>query len=266
MTQSKELPGLIPRPDYSVLDKPEILRAAFYPNSGWRKARPGREDFMIPVSESVEISSRFYPASANGPVILYFHGNAETACEYEEAATFFNAIGVNLFVTDHRGYGKSDGMPTFSHMVDDVDPIFRFVKETAKLTKPDSRLFVMGRSLGCIPALEVASRHQQHLGGLIVESGVGNVANFVGQLGFSSEAIDKLSEAISSQISSLDVPALIIHGEQDNLIPVETSIALHRELGSAQKRLVILIGDHNNLMFMETTKYFSAIADFVERG
>jgi hypothetical protein len=125
----------------------------------------------------------------------------------------------------------------------------------------------MGRSLGSHSAVELASRHPEHLSGLIVESGAPNAARLVRRFGLSSERTDELAEAVSARIRSIELPALIIHGERDSLIPVDEGMRLHEELGSEEKRLLIIPGaDHNDIMLVGTDQYFSAIRDFVFRN
>lgn len=254
------------RIDYSALDRPEFILAAFYPNRHWSPPPVGAHDYQIPVDQGVLVSSRYYPVPDNGPTILYFHGNAEVACEQDQLAALYNELGMGLFVADYRGFGLSNGSPSFSTMATDTDPIFRFFEEVVKSENAAKPLFVMGRSLGCISALEIASRHKRQLNGLIVDSGVANVAGFARRLGVSSEQIEALSKNISRRNQAIDLPALVIHGEQDSLIPVSIGIELHRELGSTQKQLVLIpSAGHNNIMLVENGKYFSAIHDFVFR-
>ncbi len=67
-----------------------------------------------------------------------------------------------------------------------------------------------------------------------------------------------------ARIRSITLPALIIHGERDSLIPLSEAITLHEEIGSQEKRLVIIPrADHNDVMLLGTEQYFSAIRDFV---
>src|SRR3989344_5456398 len=160
--------------DYSPLDTREMLLRAFHPHREWNATPPGANDHMIQVGDGVAISARYYPVEC-GPNILYFHGNGEVACNYDPIAEVYNGLGIGLFVADYRGYGRSTGVPTFSSMPSDSDYIFRYFIELARYSS-DYSLFVMGRSLGCIPALEVAFQHQAKIKGIIVESGVGNIA------------------------------------------------------------------------------------------
>ncbi len=252
------------QPDYSVLDRPEILQVVFYPRQDWTPPPVGARDYMVDVEPGTQVSCRFYPASAGGPCILYFHGNGEVACDHDSIAPLYNQLGIGLFVADYRGYGRSDGTPTFASMAADAHVIFRFFLETARSSDSSAQLFVMGRSLGSHSAVELASQNPEHLSGLIVESGAPNAARMARRFGLSSERMDQLAEALSARIRAIELPALIIHGERDSLIPVSAGIELHQEIGSEDKRLVIIPGaEHNDIMFVGTEQYFSAIRDFV---
>jgi hypothetical protein len=148
-------------------------------------------------------------------------------------------------------------------MAADAHTIFKFFLETARSSDSSARLFVMGRSLGARSALELASQEPDQISGLIVESGASGVARMASRFGLSPR-VDKLADALSARIRSIELPALIIHGELDSLIPVSAGIELHQEIGSEDKRLVIIPGaEHNDIMMVGTEQYFSAIEDFV---
>ena len=250
--------------DYSVIDRPEILRFIFYPRRDWTPPPAGASDYLVPVEPGVSISCRFYPASAGAPSILYFHGNGEVACDHDWIAPLYNREGIGLFVADYRGYGRSDGTPTFSSMTADAHSIFEFFRKTVRSSGHSEPLFLMGRSLGSHSAAELAFHYPEHIRGLIVESGSPNVARLARLFGLSSERLADLGETLSTRIRSITLPALIIHAERDSLIPLNEAITLHEEIGSQEKRLVIIPGaDHNDIMLLGTEQYFSAIKDFV---
>ncbi len=254
------------QPDYAILDRPEILRFVFYPRRDWTPAPSGASDYLVAVEQGVSISCRFYPASTGSPCILYFHGNGEVACDHDWIAPLYNREGIGLFVADYRGYGLSDGTPTFSSMTADAHSIFSFFLKTVRSSGHSEPLFVMGRSLGSHSAAELAFHYPEHLRGLMVESGSANVARLASLFGLSSQRLAGLGEAISARIRSIKLPALIIHGECDSLIPLSEATTLYEEIGSQEKRLVIIPGaDHNDIMLLGVEQYFAAIRDFVFR-
>ena len=250
--------------DYSILDLPEILQFIFYPRRDWAPPPPGASDFLVPVEEGVAISCRFYPAGVGSPCILYFHGNGEVACEHDWIAQLYSREGISLFVADYRGYGRSDGVPTFATVTADAHPICSFFLETVRSSSPDVSLFLMGRSLGSHCAVELAFHYPEHFRGLIVESGSSNMARLIELFGLTSERLSSLGEAISARLRSITLPALIIHGEWDSLIPLDEAIKLHADIGSQSKRLVVVPGaDHNSVLAVGMEQYFAAIKEFV---
>jgi pimeloyl-ACP methyl ester carboxylesterase len=252
------------QPDYSILDRPEVLQLVFYPRPDWTAPPDGATDYLVPVAPGISISCRFYPASLGAPCILYFHGNGEVACEHDWIAPLYNREGIGLFVADYRGYGRSDGSPTFAAMTADAHPVLNFVREKVLSEGHSGPLFLMGRSLGSHSAVELASRYPQHVSGLIVESGAPNPAGLARLFGLSSGPLADLEATISDRIRSIELPALIIHGERDSLIPPAVAVALHEEIGSREKRLLIIPGaDHNNIMLVGSDQYFAAIKGFV---
>jgi len=255
------------QPDYSILDEPEILQFVFYPRREWTPLPPGARDYLVPVGAGISISCRFYPFRDDAPCILFFHGNGEVACDYDQVAPLYHEQGISLFVADYRGYGLSDGEPTFSSMMSDAEAIFDFFVKSVKTRNRDVPLFLMGRSLGSHSAVALASRYPERVKGLILESGSANVARLLRWLGFplAQQATD-LEEAAMARIHSLTLPVLIIHGECDSLIPPTEATTFFETVGSKDKRLVLIPGGtHNDVMLVGLEQYFSAIKEFVFR-
>ena len=59
-------------------------------------------------------------------------------------------------------------------MITDSHAIFKDFKEITKKEGFTNNLFFMGRSLGSVPALELAFNYQDEIRGLIIESGAAN--------------------------------------------------------------------------------------------
>lgn len=250
--------------DYAVLDRREILQFIFYPRRDWMPPPPGASDFLVPVDEGVSISCRYYPAGDGSPCVLYFHGNGEVACEHDWIAQLYRREGISLFVADYRGYGLSDGVPSFASVTADAHAICSSFLEKVGAPGRDVPLFVMGRSLGSHCAVELAFHYPERFRGLIVESGSSNIARLLELFGLASERQSTLSEAITGRLRSITLPALIIHGERDSLIPLDEAIKLHELLGSQEKRLEIVPGaDHNSIMAVGLEQYLAAVKDFV---
>src|SRR5260221_6840943 len=93
-----------------------------------------------------------------------------------------------------------------------------------------SARYVMGRSLGSAPAIHLAHAHPESFRGLILESGFADVPSLLRQLGVAPEIVDKTGDESGNmrKLSELKMPLLVIHGEQDVLLPIEHGERLYQ--------------------------------------
>jgi alpha-beta hydrolase superfamily lysophospholipase len=252
--------------DYSLLDKPEVLSFIFFPRKDVTEAPANASDHLIPVDKDVSISCRFYVHSQRAPSFIYFHGNGEVVSDYDHIAPIYNQLGINLFVADYRGYGASQGRPTFSNMISDALAIFKAFVDILNENHYSNDIFVMGRSLGSAPAIEIVYHHQEQLKGLVIESGFASIINLLLYLGLPTESLGLKDTEFPNltKMRTITIPTLIIHGEYDSLIPPTEGKALFENAASRNKNLVIIPdAEHNDIMLVGMERYFKAIKEFI---
>jgi alpha-beta hydrolase superfamily lysophospholipase len=125
-------------------------------------------------------------------------------------------------------------------------------------------IWVMGRSMGSVSALELAGRHGEKIKGLIIESGFPCATRIARRLQLPVAETDlKVIECLE-KISGITLPVLIIHGEEDSLVAIEEAHTLDREIGSTEKQLHIVPGaDHNSVIAEDLQGYFRVIKEFI---
>jgi alpha-beta hydrolase superfamily lysophospholipase len=252
--------------DYSSLDRPELLRILFYPRKDFTPPPPNSTDHLIGVEGDISIACRFYVHNQKSPSILYFHGNGEVVSDHDYFAPLYNQLGINLFVADYRGYGSSGGTPNFTNLFADAHSIFKGFEEVLREGNYSDKVFVMGRSLGSISAVEMASHYGRQIKGLIVESGFGSMGRMMTRLGFSMESpgITATEFPNLAKIRGITLPTLIIHAQFDSIAPLAGAKELFQNAAAERKRMVIIPGaDHNDLMLVGMEPYFESIRDFV---
>ena len=254
---------------FSVFDSPEIRSFVFHPRRALGRGRGG-EWLFFEVSEGVRIGCKFWGEGGRRPLILYFHGNGEIVTDYDDIAPEYLRRGMDLLVTDYRGYGLSDGEPTVRSILEDALVLFERIKQWLDSQGWAPPLFVMGRSLGSLPAVELSRAHQGELQGLILESASAtNFRGLLSQLGLIPWDHPVWEEGRGffnrEKIRQVRLPLLIIHAERDSLIPLQEAHILYREAASEKKRLVVIPqADHNDLMFRDRELYFGSIEGFVK--
>jgi len=251
--------------DMALLDCPEVSHYIFYP----RQDPLPQDDialYPVEVEEGVSIVCRFYPASRGIATILYFHGNGETAGDYDLVSSLYTALGINLFVADYRGYGLSSGAPTLGHMLNDAQPVYERLREVLRQGGYGEAIFVMGRSLGSAPAIELAFQSQDALRGLIVESGFSDAFRLLSYIGLPLTIPTHRAEGFpnGARMRSIRIPTLLIHAAEDHLIPLSEAEVLLQLCAAEEKRLVVIPrADHNTLMMKGRDQYFQAIEGFI---
>ncbi|MFC2172529.1 alpha/beta hydrolase [Acidobacteriota bacterium] len=255
--------------DPSVLDNPMLLSILFHP----RSASPGQGeqaailDGTLPVEEHTGNGYRLFVHEPGAPVILYFHGNGEIAADYDGIAPAYKDVGASLLVVDYRGYGWSTGEPRISTLLPDAEAVATKCPEVLKNAGlENSPLFIMGRSLGSAPAIHLAHKFPQMFKGVIIESGFFETHPLLRTLGLPDGLIEGVPDPIENdrKVREISLPLLIIHGEQDFLIPVTNGQSLFDACPSESKRIVrIANAGHNDLLFYGVEEYFRAIKTFL---
>ncbi len=257
---------MVQEPNYSLLDQPEIIDFMFYPRPDHSAPPPGATDHLVPVAEGIAVVCRFYRHHRAAPSILYFHGNGEVVSDHDFIAPLYHRAGINLFVADYRGYGASGGRPSFSTMLNDAHRISAAFRQVLAAEGYSDALFVMGRSLGALSAVEVAAHYGQYLRGLIIESGTAGTGGWHRFAPASADLSrwEELHRLHLAKVRAIAIPLLSIHGDQDELIPLSHALELHQVIGSGQKRLVVIPGaGHNDIMYVGMQQYFAALKEFV---
>ena len=255
-------------PDYSEIDNSPALQYIFYPRNTHNKPPSNSFDKVILVDEGVEITCRFYKGNDAWPWIVFFHGNGEVVSDYDNIAPFYTKRELNLVVADYRGYGASTGNPALVHLVHDAPILFRDITEEISRLGHEDYVWLMGRSLGSISALELAYHYSDKIKGLIIESGFPSITQLIFHLGLPSGAVDLFTiyEECIALVKKITTPTLIIHGEYDILVPLKEAEDLYGNIGTTDKELLIIHGaDHNDIMFTGFDEYFGIIQRFIQR-
>lgn len=255
-----------------LLDRPDIAGYLFHPRKDTGADLPVNGlELWTPVGETLSVNTRLYLTREERPHILFFHGNGEIASDYDDIGPVYNQFGLNFLVTDYRGYGRSEGEPSASAMLADAHDVFSHIRRWMEENRRSGPLWVMGRSLGSAPALELAGHYPDACQGLIIESGFAYTLDLLARIGVPTDpnqnepgmesGIDRIN---LDKIARYPGPTLIIHAEQDDIIPLAHGKALYQASAAAVKDLRVIAGaDHNTIFLIAGKSYFTLISRFI---
>ncbi|NPV63051.1 MAG: alpha/beta fold hydrolase [Methanotrichaceae archaeon] len=264
MTEGQEMDEAISR-----IDHPLITAYLFHP----RKPDPGEADFpgevlSFQMDEVIHIDCLFFPAGRHAPSLLFFHGNGEIAHNYADLGPLYAQRGINFLAADYRGYGTSSGRPEYSSLLQDAERVLLMFRDHLQKNGYRPDIFVMGRSIGSAPAIELALRHSRLLGGLIIESGFARILPLLENLGLPSALLSPDLEKSASNLEKMrkiDLSLLVIHGEEDGIIPIADGKALLSASPAANKSLLTIHrAGHNTLFLHGLDEYLDAVSGFVQ--
>ena len=148
--------------------------------------RPGlrQMDARIPTIDGVSLGVRLFlqmesgSPRVSGPLVLYFHGNAENVDTYKDPEVFapLQAASASALIVDFRGYGFSTGGsgPSLSSMNMDAERVCDALPEFFKsrdLPWPwPGGLVLFGRSMGGICACHLSGLRGHLFDGVVLES------------------------------------------------------------------------------------------------
>ena len=159
------------------------------------------------------------PAPEGAPVVAFFHGNGENleTLRYAGLLEDLERLGVAFLAVDYPGYGRSTGEPGEEGLLATGEAAVAWARER----HPGRPVVVCGWSLGAAVADALAARHPEEVSGLIALSpwtALEEVARLLFP-GFAVKALLRERYDSLAAARTIRVPALVIHGERDEIIP-----------------------------------------------
>ncbi len=220
------------------------------------------EDISIETCDGLRLSGWFIPKEGARGVLLFCHGNAGNMWHRVESIQLFNRLGLEIFIFDYRGYGKSEGKPTEQGTYRDAEAVWRYIVEERQVDP--ARVIVFGRSLGGGIAAWLASRHSP--GALILESTFTSLSDIAAARYWFMpvKLLMRLKYDTADHLRKANCPILIIHSRDDEEIPFSHGQRLY-EIASEPKKSLEIAGTHNEGFITSGALYEEGLDKFIHQ-
>ncbi|SUZ52004.1 uncharacterized protein METZ01_LOCUS4858, partial [marine metagenome] len=229
----------------------------------------GYEDVRIQTSDGLELRGWFVPGepwAASGAdsnvTWLWFHGNGgNIGHRIGELALAHHRMGANIFIFDYRGYGESEGTASEKGIYLDSRAVIEYLASRPDVDR--DRIVYLGHSLGTAVAVELALNRPPMAMVLVSPfASVRNMANLMLPFPLLGWLVWNHFDSIS-RICQIDAPILVLHGDQDEIVPISQGRKLY-EAANQPKRFQTLEGAaHNDTYEVAGEQYWGAIESFL---
>jgi hypothetical protein len=224
----------------------------------------GAEEIWLETDRGDRLHGLWWPPPAGRPAILFFHGNAQSVFEWALVRGDLAALECGLLLVDYPGYGKSSGTPTEAGLLATGRAALEWARATAGLAPRD--LVAFGKSLGGPVAAEVGA-HEPGLRGVVLESTFRSIPHVARNL-LPMIPVDALLASerydTAARVARLRAPLLVVHGEDDELIPASEGVALH-EAATCPKALYLVSGaGHNDVAHVAGRGYGRRLREWLD--
>merc|ERR1739845_145191 len=106
------------------------------------------------------VAVHFPAKEPTAPTLVYFHGNADQiglGAAYI-GRRFADKFNMGFYGVDYPGYGLSGGSPSEKSIAESSSQLLAHLCSANGLRVPQERIILMGQSIGCAVAIEMAVR------------------------------------------------------------------------------------------------------------
>jgi fermentation-respiration switch protein FrsA (DUF1100 family) len=224
----------------ALLYFPETLRTAP------AQARlPEAEEVVLDTADGERVIVWHVAPRGDQPVVLYFHGNGGALRYRVDRFRALTQDGTGLVALSYRGYAGSSGRPSEDGLIADARAAYAF----AALRYPAARLIVWGESLGTGVAVAIAAEKsadksaEKKVARLVLEAPFASAVSVAASVYPFVPVRFLMKDQFRSdlRIRNVTVPVLIVHGDRDTVIPIESGERLYA-LAQEPKRFLRVVG------------------------
>ena len=218
----------------------------------------GGEELRLSTGDGETLVAWHFQPRAAQPLILYFHGNGGALVDRAPRFEKFLDRGYGVLAVSYRGYGGSTGSPSQPGLLLDGEAAYREAR--ARGYEAD-RIVLMGASLGTGVAIAVGAQHDA--AALVLE------APYLSAVDVASRhyPIFPVRWLMRDQFRSdlaihrVHMPVLMVHGEKDDVIPIESAKRLFELANEPKTFFSVPDGGH---LVLELAGVFPRVCEWIE--
>lgn len=202
------------------------------------------QEIVIPAGDGIRLINWYAPPPDGQKTIVFFQGNGGAIWHRHERFEAYRKAGFGVLFPSYRGYGGSEGSPSEKHLV--ADGLLAVDWLNRQGIAPQN-IVLVGESLGSGVAVQVAAKRDVAL--VILE------APFASAVDIGASAYPWLPVRLfmtdqfrsDLHIANISAPLIVIHGDQDEVVPVASGRKLFKAAREPKRWMTISGAGHADL-------------------
>jgi len=220
---------------------------------------PEAEEIVLDTADGEKILAWYRAPQDGKPTILYFHGNGGSLRLRADRFRKLAADGNGVLAVSYRGYGGSTGEPSEAGLRQDAAAAYAFVAAR----QPPERIVLYGESLGTGVAVRLAA--DKPVSRVILDAPFTSAADIAAAVYPFIPVRWLMKDQFRSDLYAprVQVPVLILHGEQDNVVAIRFGERLLALLAGPKEMVRFRNGNHVDL---DSHGAYEAVQRFLSAG
>ncbi|MBL0319427.1 MAG: alpha/beta hydrolase [Alphaproteobacteria bacterium] len=214
----------------------------------------------LETTDSVKLTAWYIAPKGTGyPTMVYFHGNKGHIGDRAEKLRAFSQLGLGILAISYRGYGDSKGTPTEQGLYEDGRAALRYLIHNLAL--PLDHIVIYGESLGSGVAVHMATEFP--VKAIMLEAPYSSILDLAHEnYPFIPTSLLLRDKFLSiRKIRSVHAPLLIMHGAEDQTIPIKFGKELY---GVANEPKKAVFFDHYHHTDFEIGVLATCVKQFLQ--
>jgi pimeloyl-ACP methyl ester carboxylesterase len=215
-------------------------------------------ELKVETKDGYKLNGLLFKAKQPKGLIFYLHGSNDALNTWGKIAPVYNNLNYDIFILDYRGYGKSGGKVTSeSQLYSDVQEAY----DKLKLTYPETKIILIGQSVGTGPAAMLAANNNPRK--LILQAPYYSLPDWIHNV---VPDIDTSSMKYQFKtyefLQKTKAPVIIFHGDTDDAIYCGSSQKLSKLFKQGDKLFILKGEGHND--FTKNQEYLKEIRNVLK--
>lgn len=223
-----------------------------------------KQDVFFPSANGKRLHAWLFKHPNSRPAILVSHGNSGNLSYRIGLISLLLKAGASVMVYDYQGYGRSEGSPSLSGILEDGRAAYNYLVDNERL--PGETIVLHGESLGSLVASHLAATVP--CGGVILQSGLASFKRIALEALpflrlYPSWLFPNLRLDNAAVFERAHPPLLLVHGARDDTVPIDHSEEIYARALSPKAFTALPEAGHNDIYEVNADRYQEAVGQLL---